>query len=212
MRNALLILAVLLIIVFGVWEGLWTGRWTASRATAEAAARVTTVPLTVGEWIGTEKHLDPRTVVVGEIAGYLLRDYTHRTSGKTVRVLLICGSSGPTSLHPPETCFQGAGYAMIDTKVKQPVPLPDSEPPAEFWVARFQQDGPTPDPLRLYWSWSANGTWNAAVNPRWTFGGSPFLYKLYVSRSLTRLDEPATEDPTFEFLQDFLPKLHKSLF
>ena len=44
------------------------------------------------------------------MTGYLLRTYTHRISGETFQVLLVCGKPGPTSLHPPDVCYQGAGY------------------------------------------------------------------------------------------------------
>ena len=92
------------------------------------------------------------------------------------------------------------------------VKLPAGEPAADFWSARFQKAGATPDPLRIYWSWSATGAWLAADNPRWTFGSYPFLFKLYVIHPLAKLDEPAVDDPAPEFLSLFLPELRKSLF
>jgi len=212
MRNLLLATAIALIVAFGVGEALWTGRWSSSREPVEAAAKLTSVPLSLGNWVGKDLELDPRQVVQGEMTGHLLRFYIERTSGKNLQVLLICGRAGPTSLHTPDICFQGAGYNQDAAKVKRTVKGPSEETPADFWVARFQKPGPTPDPLQIYWSWSATGSWNAPDYPRMTFGGYPFLYKLYVVHPLSKLDEPSADDPTPEFLRLLLPELHKSLF
>jgi len=212
MRKTLLVAAVLLVIAFGVWEALWTDRWSLSNEPEKAAAKLASVPLVVGDWVGKDDKLDPRVIVRAEMTGYLLRYYTNRESGKTVEVLLVCGRTGPTSVHPPETCFQGAGYAMYGAAAKYDVKLSATEPSADFWVAKFHKHGPSPDPLRLYWSWSPNGTWTAAANPRLTFGSSPFLCKLYVIHPLGKVDEPVSDDPAPEFLRLFLPELRKIIF
>jgi Protein of unknown function (DUF3485) len=212
MQKTLLVAAVLVIVAFGIVEALWTDRWSLSNESEKAAAKLTAVPLVVGDWVGKDDKLDPRVVARAEMTGYLLRYYTNRESGKTLEVLLVCGRTGPTSVHPPETCFQGAGYTMVGAAVKQESKLPSTEPPADFWVAQFRKPGPSPDPLRLHWSWSSNGTWTASSNPRLTFGGNPFLCKLYVIHALGKADEPVADDPAPEFLRLFLPEVRKSVF
>ena len=46
-----------------------------------------------------------------------------------------------------------------------------------LWTARFLKGTGVASDLRLYWGWSTGGSWQASANPRWQFGGEPFLYK-----------------------------------
>ena len=76
------------------------------------------------------------------------------------------------------------------------------EAPADFWTARFIKSGPSADPLRIFWAWSAAGNWSAPTNPRWTFGGAPFLCKLYVIRQMAKQDEPMEKEEALDFIRD----------
>jgi hypothetical protein len=142
----------------------------------------------------------------------VLRQYTHKYTGAAVQVLLVCGPAGPTSLHPPDVCYQGVGYQMDAPPAARSFKLGARQAAADFWTCRFQKNGASPDPLTIYWAWSTTGKWIAADNPRWTFGGHPFLYKLYVIRSQSKANEPIADDSTREFLHLFLPQLQESLF
>jgi hypothetical protein len=73
-------------------------------------------------------------------------------------------------------------------------------------------DGTPAVHLRLFWSWSGDGSWQAPDYPHRTFARYPFLYKLYVIRPLIKPDEPLAGDPCQEFLGLLLPELKKSLF
>jgi hypothetical protein len=135
-----------------------------------------------------------------------MRRYTHKNQAATV--LLMCGRAGRMSVHTPEICYQGLGYQVVETPVRQRVDFGGSRK-GEFWTARFTKDmGPTGD-LRLFWAWSPDGAWHAPSSPRWQFRGRPFLYKLYVVQDVGQ-DQPS--EPGIEFLQQLLPELDKVLF
>ncbi len=200
----------LLIVAFGVGEGVWTNRWSLMDGPEQASAKLVAVPQIVGDWEGKDQELDPRQIARAEISGYLMRQYTHRATGATMQVLLVCGRPGPTSLHTPDICYAGAGYAQAGALVPQVVEGAGS--PAGFWTGRFDKPGPQPESLRIYWAWNATGAWSASDNPRWEYAHHRFLYKLYVVRPLTKADEPLADDPTPEFMRVFLPEVQKCLF
>ncbi len=204
------LLAVPLVVAFGLAEGLWANRWQTSDAPERAAARLAGVPLSVGDWQGEARELGARQAEKAEVTGHLWRRYVNRRTGAAVSVLLVCGRAGPVALHPPEVCYQGAGYRMNAGKARREVPAEGEA--AEFWVGQFQKDGAVPEPLRIYWAWSAGGPWAAPDNPRLAFARQPALYKLYVIQGLSRPDEAAEEGPTPEFLRAFLPQLRSQLF
>ncbi len=216
MRYLPLLAALALLVGYGVAEGLWTHRWVPSNEPELAAARLSSVPKTIGPWEGTDEQLDQRQAnqikQVG-MTGYLLRRYVNTKTGQVLNVQIYCGPPGPTSVHAPEICQEGAGYKHVGSpKSRQEIRTEGPFPRAEFWVDRFDKDGPVPDPRRITYSWSATGQWHAPDSPRFAFGSYAALYKLYVIyQPLTKADE--TQDgPAKEFLQLFLPELDKCLF
>ena len=204
----LIVLSVILLC--GVIDGLWMHRWTAAHELNAASARLTKVPMTLGDWEGSAQELNPRELAIAEASGYLRRRYVNRRTGSTVTLLILCGHAGPLSVHLPDTCYSGAGFEETGERSKYREAGP---PPAEFWVYRFQKrDAAVPEQLRLFCSWAAAGGWRAADAPRAEFAHLPFLYKMYILRPLSRADEPLTDDSAVDFIHVLLPELEKSLF
>lgn len=216
MRSYPLLIAVPLLLAYGVAEGLWTDRWVPSHDAEQAAARLQQVPRTVGGWEGHDQKLDPRQASAAALAGALVRRYIHRRSGARVTVVLVCGRPGPIAVHPPDVCYSGAGYELTAAPVRVALTHKKSAEPApasgDFWVGQFVKTGPVPEPLRIYWSWSATGAWVAPDNPRVQFAGHGALYKLYVVQDLPLADVKPEEDPVREFISRFLPEVTRSLF
>jgi hypothetical protein len=178
------------------------------------------LPLSVGPWRGEALRLDAESVAHAQLAGYCWRRYRHTLTGDVVSVLLVCGDFRPVAVHPPDVCYEGAGYEMMGQPVRRTLtpaapaaPAAPSAPPAEFWMAQFHKPGAAvPGQLRIYWSWTAKGTWEAADNPRLAFAGSPVLYKLYVLSETIPTDGAPDRDPCKEFMDGWLPELQKTLF
>jgi Protein of unknown function (DUF3485) len=212
MRLLPIFLTLPLVVAFGIGEGLWTNRWGWSDGTERAAARLAGVPRTLGDWQGQDEQLDARQIARAEMVGYVLRRYVNRRTGAQLSVLLVCGRPGPTSVHTPEVCFPGAGYALAAPAERQDIALEGQPLTAQLWRGQFQKGGAVPDAVRIYWGWTANGDWSAPDHPRVTFASARALYKLYVTRSLSRPDEPLAEDPSGDFLRAFLPELRQCLF
>jgi hypothetical protein len=169
-----------------------------------AAARVAEVPLVIGSWHGTDDASDAASFSQAGAKSYWMRTYVHEESKASLLVILMCGRSGKMAVHTPEVCYQGAGYELVGAPKAYAW---SAETPQRLWTARFDKKVGRPAQLRLYWGWNAQGNWEAAASPRWQYRGEPFLYKLYVSQ------ERASEtDAAPDFLRQFVPVLHKTLF
>jgi uncharacterized protein DUF3485 len=203
---------LLLIGTFGIAEGMWTNRWSWSDGPEQASAKLVGIPLNVGDWEGQDQELDTRQVARAEITGYLMRQYSHKGTGATVQVLLVCGRSGPTALHPPDICYAGAGFSKAGPLVAEVIEGAGLQVAPGFWRGQFVKSGPEPESLRIFWAWNGTGAWRASENPRWEFAKNRFLYKLYVIHPLSRAGEPLADDPTPEFMRVFLPEVQRCLF
>src|SRR5262245_15491424 len=195
-----LLLAIPLVVGYGLAEGRWTDRWAPSPELEQAPAKLARVPKDVGPWKGEDEEIDERTIRQGEIHAYAQRRYTHRSTGEQVTGLLLCGRAGPISVHRPEVCFGGAGYWLMAAAQREGVEAPALRGEAEFWRGKFHKpDAGLPEQMQLYWAWNVRGDWVAVDNPRLTFARERALYKLYVLRRLSRPDEPPEDSPVPAF-------------
>jgi hypothetical protein len=202
------IVGAVVLLLSGVVQGVWTDRWTVSAAVTTACQRLATVPASVGGWEGRPLEIDERQLAVSETAGHVARKYIEPGSNRTMDLLVLCGRSGPMSVHQPDICYTGAGYQLSGPPVKWTVPGSESD---TFWVARFTKPGHEAAPLRIFWAWSSDGAWTAADEPRLEFARRPALYKLYLVQRMTRPDEPLEEGPGPDFLRVLLPELRRCL-
>jgi hypothetical protein len=190
-----------------VGHGLRTDRWGPPADLKAAADRLSGVPMTVGDWHAEADDLDPRTIEVARVAGYLNRRYVHYYSKDDVSVLVLCGRPGPTAVHTPDVCYTGAGYVPGPVEKKSPV---DGH---TFWVGEFtKSSGPTPEKLRIWWAWSDGGNWTAADSPRTAYAGSKVLYKLYVVHRVGPADDRTSDrSAELDLIKVLLPELQKCL-
>jgi hypothetical protein len=193
--------------------GRWTNRWGRSRQLEEAVERLALVPRNIAEWSGKDLELSDREVKQAEIAGYVSREYQNR-SGASITVLLVCGRAGPTAVHTPDVCYPASGYQMAAPERKK-VEWQGSEGNREeqFWATKFTKPAAVPPSrLRVYWAWTAEGTWQTPSSPRRAFAGKPALYKLYVMRAMSSSNEQLEDELCQEFLRLLLPRLERALF
>ena len=173
-----------------------------------AAERIALVPLAIGDWQGHDETVDHESFAQAGAKGYWMRSYVNSRTGESILVILMCGRAGKMSVHTPEVCYRGAGYELHDQPAACAI-----KSDASFWTAHFTKKASPPMHLRLYWAWNAHDSWQASSSPRWQFRGAPFLYKLYVSRDISRQPGVAPgSDVTEHFMREFLPVLDRTLF
>jgi hypothetical protein len=179
-----------------------------------AVLRLPRVPLTIGDWEGSEverKDGDERAFEHAGAKGYWTRNYVHQRTKATVLVILMCGRAGKMAVHTPEICYRGAGFELTEAPVSTVVKTPLGDDLGQFWTGQFAKPQAKTS-LRLYWAWGAAGVWEASSNPRWQYRGDPYLYKLYVSHDRASRSSTTGPDAALEFLRQFLPEVHGTLF
>ncbi len=205
-------IVLLTVLASGAAAGLYTGRWGHSRTVQSAVTRLDRVPLALGaDWDVYEgRKLSEAEIALAEIDGYLARKYVHRRTGTIVTVLLLCGRPGPISVHTPEICYVGAGYAQTGSTKGYTAP---TDSPCHFQVRDFRKTNvATPTMLRVFLSWGNSGEWSVPANPRIAFARKSYLYKLYVVHELTKDNESVEEDPAAELVKELIPQLQDKLF
>ena len=209
------LLAAAALVAAGLVHGRWTDRWSPPVDTAAAAARFADIPRHLGkrldagvwEWEGEDIEVKPDSGPEG-VAGNIQRSYRNASTGAVVVLALVCGRSGPISIHPPESCYTGSGYEF---GTRERVTLGPGG--AEFFTADAVRTRETEESrVRLFWAWNPGTGWKAPEDARTAFPRVPVLHKLYVLRDLGDLEVPAREDPCYAFLQTLVPALDRTLF
>ncbi|MCI0685069.1 MAG: EpsI family protein [Gemmataceae bacterium] len=207
-RRVAVIAAVAILFVCGLVHGLWAERWHTSRALTSALERVALVPLEIGDWRGEALEGDHEAFETAGAQRYWIRSYTNARTRQTVLAILMCGRAGRMAIHTPQLCYPGAVYEMDDAPVSTPMTSASGEALGTLNTARLSKTrGVGSKAVRLYWGWNPGDGWHAPSNPRWTYSGRPFLYKLYVSES----QMPGNENAAAALLQELLPELRKTL-
>jgi hypothetical protein len=210
-RTLPLLAAIAVVISSGAYQGVWSHRWTASREIAAAVALLDHIPREFGDWVSVDAKLDERQLEPAAIAGYVSRRY-ERGDGAAASILLVCGRTGPISVHAPDICYAGAGFEIERAPARYVVETGTPPQPAQFWVGDFiKRESVIPQRIRIYWSWNATGSWAAPENPRPFFAGSQALYKMYVISELTGPASAAGGDPAAALIRDLLPVLQRAL-
>ena len=175
-----------------------------------AVAKLADVPETIGNWVSSSTTLSEREIEVAGIEGYVRREYRNPKNGYTVNLTLLCGHSGPMSVHPPTACFEGVGYTLISGPT--PTNAKHDGVISQFNKSSFRQgNAAVPEMVRVFWGWGSDGTWSAPANPRFSFRGQSFLYKMYVTDRWLE-DTGRTALPQIEdFLADALPVIAQVL-
>jgi len=203
--------ALVVIIGAGLVHGAWTNRWGPSAALTALAARFDSVPMVIGDWQATAFELTPGVRSMTGAVACLSRNYSNRSRGVSVSVLLVGGLPGKISTHTPDVCFRGGGFTLSD-----PSPFlrrygADNQP-AEFWTMLATQQGTSPSVQRVFWSWNDSKGWSAPAEPRWKFANARALCKLYVIRETVGATVDPGSDPCNDFLSVFLPEVDRVVF
>lgn len=212
-RGKGILAAVLTILIaLGVFQHIWTNRAAQANNPDEVRSKFERIPLRIAAWEGqdeTKEYPEYPPDVLGPIRGIR---YVNRASGETVRIFITAGPVGPILVnHRPTDCYPGMGYELQSKPVRHRVVSQESA--SDFWVCQFSKsDGLVPSHLRVYWTFTGSGDWQAPESPRLTFARFPTIYKLYVVRPLRKRNESLEKDPAQEFIRDLIPALRTALF
>ena len=200
---------VAMTVAVGIVHGRWTNRWGHRPDIVSASERLGNLPLVIGDWQAKKNDpLDPAVARMLQCAGSANRVYENARTGDRVAVAVLLGPSGPIAVHTPEICYSSRDYRIAQDRKRWKVVEAD-EPGDEFWDLRMKGKDVSAAPFRVLYGWTKEKYWNASANPRFSYGGSPYLYKLQLAGPVP--EEGQSNDPCREFLAAFLPVLRKHM-
>lgn len=195
------------ILAAGVFQGLYTDRWGPADDVQAATRRLDSLPIEIGDWRGEPAPLDDDDVRYGGIKGYKSLRYRNVISGDNVSLLIVCGRSGPISVHTPDVCYRGAGFVQVGNEFRKELATPDGR---TIVLAAMQFKAPTTsasNQIEVNWVWHGNDGWLAPENPRLELARNRTLYKLYVIRDMPAKSQANAKDASLIFFQALVPVL-----
>ncbi|MEX2317715.1 MAG: exosortase-associated EpsI family protein [Pirellulales bacterium] len=212
-RNLHVILGVVVIVGLTVVQSLMSDRFVETNVTAEQRAKLLEqVPENFGEWTGQNLEVDATTRDTAGAVGCINRAYVNRRTNEVVGLWLIVGHARDISVHTPDVCFAGSGFSMRSpTSSLYPFEYPGKRQNADFWTNTFvKEDFSGRELTRVFWAWynpkqGAPVEWRAETNPRWKFGNSRALFKMYFTSAMRDLSETTEDSAAAKFGREFLP-------
>ncbi|MCG8450911.1 MAG: EpsI family protein [Pirellulales bacterium] len=208
--------AVVVIISLSLVEGVMRDRWaTPGVEASEVGQRFQQVPIELGDWVGEDLPVDMVTKSTAGAVNYVSRRYVNRRTKQEVTLWLIVGHSRDICRHTPDVCYPNQGFRRVGSQLKHPIPITDTGRDADFYTAMFSKEDPAGrHDERVFWSWNRPDTnlWEAPVNPRFHYGLSRALYKVYFVSRVPRDENTIAGNAAVEFAELMLPALNKALF
>jgi hypothetical protein len=208
-----LIVAVCILGVSGLVHGMWTHRWTPHEVAASKDL-LETLPDDVGDWqVDEVLKIDPAEIPAR--AACHSRRFMPTKTGRPTIVSVTSGTPDVVAVHTPDVCYLGAGYKLKGDVTRQTISYGDGRN-AFFWVGDFiKTTALASETVRVRWSWTIDGDWQAPDYPRLVYGMSfaraPNLYKLYIVHPLLEDEDLTRDDPYRRFIADLLPHLTRQL-
>jgi hypothetical protein len=215
------ILGVLVIVGLTIPQIMMSDRFAGSNFTADQQAKLLeNVPDKIGDWVGEDMEVTQEVRRTAGATGAISRAYRNTRTGDQVNLWLIVGHARPVSAHTPDICYGSSGFVQrAPENSLHPFAFPGQEE-APFWTNTFVKEDTTGRQLiRVFWSWynpmdeeRQDGVyWQAAKNPRWQFGNTRALFKMYFTSVMRDQKETAEESPCARFARDFLPVVNEAL-
>ncbi|VTS08818.1 hypothetical protein [Tuwongella immobilis] len=203
-RSHLFIMGVLIALT-AVCHGYLTNRWSVFAAGQFDPDILRSIDDRIGDWEASEATISPED----RMKAYAVsRKFTHPGLGRTIQVTLISGHPSKVATHTPDVCFPGSGYALKSSMDRTAYPTVDGTNRIGAYVADFQKTTATStETLKVRWTWTSDGVWEAPEYPRWYYGRSPVLHKLYVVHSVVDGD-PVKEEAYREFVAQLIDRLN----
>ena len=186
-----------------------------------AGKKLEHLPTEFGEWVTeNDKGLSKNVKQILECTGSVSRVYRNQKTGETISVAVILGPAGPVAVHTPEICYSTQEFNVVKKRNRWTLPQYDEAgnvktdadpniPADEFWDLLLQSRAVSGSSLRVVYAWTITNHWKAVDYPRFSYAGSPYLYKLQLAGPA--LLDNNQRDVCAEFLTAFLPVLRSHM-
>ena len=108
-RVAVIVVAVLSI-ASGIVHGWLDARWSFANDRLSIAGRLEKLPEHIEDWVMVQDNeISEQVQNLLRCDGYSNRVYANEETGEQVAMAILYGPRGPTAVHNPEICYEGAG-------------------------------------------------------------------------------------------------------
>jgi hypothetical protein len=193
----------------GLVHGLWSGRW--AEVHEVEVKNLLDFEGAIGDWqAGEFVAIDAKDLPKGQQT--VARRFVNPKSKKSVVLSVSAGHPGIVSVHTPDVCYLGTGYRLKGAVRRESNPVAESPTPMSCYTADFEKQSVAgSDAIRVRWSWSSHGEWQAPDSPRFHFIRAGVLYKLYLVHPLADEADLTKDDPYRKFVADLVPHLNRRL-
>jgi hypothetical protein len=200
-------------------HGILTDRWQPanSELLGQFTERLPKLPLKLASWEGMEEFISDKEFEATNCTAYKSRRYVSPSSNGIVSMYVVSGTARHITIHSPDWCYQGAGYKMMGKPAQIDLPIGDGAETAQYLTAEFRKSDPTnpsaDKALRIFWTYSDDGTW---IGPKWSktyFSGRPAMYKIYLICDISGdQDSSAEASPAVAFTKETFEQINQVLF
>jgi hypothetical protein len=206
---SIVVLAIGLTLASGVIHGRLSHRWSPPEEMLTAAHKLENLPDRFGEWQFQDSlPLEQGVLNMLQCAAYANGSYVNQQTGETVVLTIVLGPPGTIWAHKPDGCYTSREYTVYQPRKRVDF-RDDGLPDETFWALTFQSTDIDANLLRVFYAWSEGSAWSAPDEPRFEFGGQPFLFKVQVAGPPGA--DSGADEPCFRFLQSFLPVARQHL-
>lgn len=212
-------LGVLVIVGLTIPQIKMSDRFSGSNISAEQGRELLKqVPMDIGDWKGEDLPIDDQVRKTAGAIGAVSRSYRNARTGDDVKLWLIVGHARDISAHTPDICFPSSGMTPKAAENSlHPFVFP-GQAEAPFWTNTFiKEDAISGRQLiRVFWAWfnpkpEGGVTWEAPSNPRWSFGNTRALYKMYFTSVMRDPAETTEQSACVQFAREFMPVVNEVL-
>jgi hypothetical protein len=214
------VFGVVAIVGLTVVQSVMSDRFVDSNVTAEQRAELlANVPKEFNDWEGEDLQVTKEVRDTAGAVGAVSRLYRNTRTGEVARLWLIVGHTRDIAAHTPDVCFPSSGFSMrSSTSSLYAFDYPGQTNEAKFWTNTFiKEDSREGRQLeRVFWAWynpipGEPVIWRAESNPRWTFGNSRALFKMYFTSQMKDINETTDQSAAWKFGREFLPLIDRVL-
>jgi len=208
--------ALALIVVTTFQQGVWSERWGAFPEMEEFGQRVKDVPMSIGDWVGKPlQEMDKKTMEMAGAVAALSREYSHRITGQTINMHIVCGRMQDVFYHTPDRCYPAAGFSQDGALTKDTIYIGPNKTPAEFKTTKYiksSHGSKTSTALQIMWSWSADGPWQTPESPKLAYAGRRALFKIYIEHPVVPGELASQTPPGAQFAEAAMAEITKAFF
>lgn len=163
----------------------------------------------LGPWrLVSQQPMEKEVLEMLQCPAHINRVYVNEITGDMVSIFVIVGPPGPIAVHTPEVCYSSRDFTISEKR--RTVTIVDrAEREHKLWQVELRSnDGSRPSQQVLY-GWGTGKNWSAISEPRYTFAGQPYLYKIQLAGPPKNTANGV--DACGDFLKLFLADLNSHL-